>query len=214
MLALALLLLGAGAAAAQIRLPGPVGYVNDFAGVIRPERAAEIERVIDEVRAKSGGEIVVVTLPSLEGRTRDEVALQIGREWRVGAAGEVGERGRNSGAVVLVVPTERQLKIELGYGANTFITAAEAGRVRDLMTPAFQEGDFGTGILLGVGALAQEYAREFGFQLTGNVPALPEQRTQRGRGGGGGTLLLVIAILIFFALANRGGRGGGGGRGG
>jgi hypothetical protein len=55
--------------------PKPVGYVNDFANVITPELEARIQRVADEVRQKSGGEIVVVTLTSLEGRTRDEVAL-------------------------------------------------------------------------------------------------------------------------------------------
>jgi len=65
------LLLGGPGAAQQLRLPEPVGYVNDFAGVISPEQRARIEAVIAEVRAKSGGEIVVVTLRSLEGRSID-----------------------------------------------------------------------------------------------------------------------------------------------
>jgi LemA protein len=65
--------------AQQLRLPAPVGYINDFADVIAVEDEARITRVIDEVRAKAGGEIVVVTLRSLEGRTVDEIALRIGR---------------------------------------------------------------------------------------------------------------------------------------
>ncbi|MEX0912471.1 MAG: TPM domain-containing protein, partial [Gemmatimonadota bacterium] len=89
-------------AEAQLQLPSPVGYVNDFAGVIPDADAQRMERLIDEVRAKSGGEIVVVTLPSLEGRTRDEVALQIGREWAIGRVGEPGDAARNTGAVILV----------------------------------------------------------------------------------------------------------------
>ena len=155
------------AAEAQVQLPEPVGYINDFADVIPPELEARIQRVIDEVRAKSGGgEIVVVTLPSLEGRPIEEVGLQIGREWRIGPAGEAGDRFRNTGAVVLVAPTERRLRLELGTTTNTFITAAEAGRIRDgYMLPSFREGDFGTGIYQGVAGLALEYAENFGFEL-------------------------------------------------
>jgi uncharacterized membrane protein YgcG len=70
--------LSAVGAAAQVRLPAPVGYINDFANVIPANVEAQIQQIIDEVRTKSGGEIVVVTLPSLEGRTRDEVACRSG----------------------------------------------------------------------------------------------------------------------------------------
>ena len=159
------------AAAQQYRAPRPVGYVNDFAGVIDPAREREIQRVVDEVRSKSGGEIVVVTLPSLDGRPASEVALEIGRQWGVGKSGKPNDPARNTGVIVMVVPAERESRIELGYGANTFITAAESGRIQDrYMLPSFRQGDFGTGILQGVHAIAQEFAREFGFQLTGEVP--------------------------------------------
>src|SRR5690606_8433147 len=122
-----------------LQLPEPVGYVTEFANIIDPERERQIEAVIQEVRAKSGGEMVVVTLPSLQGRTADEGALQLGRQWGVGRAGEPGDPARNTGLIVLVAPQERRWKIEVGLGTNTFITAAEAGRVgRDEMVPAFQ----------------------------------------------------------------------------
>lgn len=201
-------------AAAQLQLPAPQGYLNDFASVIPDDQEQQISRIIDEVRAKSGGEIVVVTLASLQGRNRDEVALQILREWGVGASTGAGDPRNNTGTLVLVVPGERQLKIELGYGTNTFITAAETGRIgRDLMFPAFREGDFGGGILSGVTAIAQEYAEQFDFELTGAVPVEPETRSRgRGRGGFGFDILFVIAIILFFLFRGRGG-GGRGGRG-
>ena len=116
-------------AAAQLQLPEPVGYVNDFADVVDPEVAARIERIIDEVRAKSGGEIVVVTLPSLEGRPIEEVGLQIGREWRIGQQGEPGDAARNTGIVLLLVPSERRYRVETGLGTTTFIPAADWGRI-------------------------------------------------------------------------------------
>ena len=204
---LAVLLSAPGGLAAQVVLPEPVGYVNDFADVLPPEAEARIEAIVNEVRAKSGGEIVVVTLRSLEGRTRDEVALQIGREWRVGAEGEAGDRSRNTGAVVLVVPKETaptrtgELKIELGDNTSTFITAAETGRIRDTyMIPAFEEGDYGTGITAGVAALAMEYAEHFGFELTGDF-RLPER--PQGRDGGGSWVVWLVVFFVMFSVLGR-----------
>src|SRR5687767_6481846 len=176
------LLLGAlaptGAAAQEI--PAPRGYINDFADVLSTETEERMQAIVDEVRTKSGGEIVVVTLPDLGRRSIDDVALRIGREWKVGAAGEAGDPNRNTGTVVLVVPKETssdgrgQLKIELGTGTNRFITAAEAGRIRDrIMIPAFRERDYDSGVLGAVAALANEYAEELGFELTGAPPPPP-----------------------------------------
>jgi uncharacterized protein len=207
------------ASAQQLQLPSPVGYVNDFANVITAERAAAIERVIEEVRQKSGGEIVVVTLPSLQGRTRDEVGLQIGREWRVGQSGQPGDAARNTGLIVLVVPRETSddgrghLKIETGLGTSTFITATEAGRIADLhMVPAFREGDYGLGIHQGVEALALEYADRFGFELTGEIA--DRVRDRRGPEPRPPSLLMVlIVIAIAIALFSGRGKGGGGPRG-
>ena len=90
----------------QLDIPDPVGYVNDFADVIDAGEEAEIQRVIDEVRAKSGGEIVVVTLPSLEGRSRTMVAHEIGERWGVGKAGDPGAPARLTGTLILVIPKE------------------------------------------------------------------------------------------------------------
>jgi uncharacterized protein len=204
------------AGAQPLQVPRPTGYVNDFANVISPEDEASITRIADEVRLKSGGEIVVVTLPSLEGRPRDQVALQILRDWGVGKRAQgVGDSTANTGTLVMVVPSERQLRIELGYGTNTFITAAEAGRIRDqYMFPAFQREQYGPGIAAGVQAIAQQYAQRFGFQLTGVVPLEPQRRTTQpsGRGGGIPVGFIVLLIFAFLFLRGRGGGGGGGRR--
>ncbi|HEX2078700.1 MAG TPA: TPM domain-containing protein, partial [Longimicrobium sp.] len=206
-LALALLCaLAAHPAAAQLQIPRPVGYVNDFANVIPAQDEAAIQAVIDEVRSRSGGEIVVVTLPSLQGEVASDVALRIGREWRIGAAGQVGDSARNTGAVVLVSMQDRKWRIETGIGTNTFITAAEAGRIgRDLMVPQLQAGRPGQGILAAVQAVAQEYGEEFGFTVTGAPPPQPQPRAyppQGGRrsSGGGSFLFWLILLFILFSL--------------
>lgn len=217
-------------ARAQLQLPAPVGYVNDFANVIDAAHRDSIQAVIDEVRTKSGGEIVVVTLPSLQGRSRDEVALQIGREWKVGQKGEPGDPMRNTGTIVLVSMQDRKWKIETGDRTITFITAAEAGRIgRDLLVPELQRGDVGRGIYLAVGAVAQKYAQQFRFELSPTVqPPAPQVQPRepydgggRERGGTGQLVIFIIFILLFLLTRGRIGclpllfmGGGGGGRGG
>jgi uncharacterized protein len=214
----AALVLLASAAGAQIQLPAPVGHVNDFAHVIPPEQAARMEAVIEQVRERSRGEIVVVTLPSLQGHSRDEVALQIGREWKVGNAGEVGDTLRGTGTVILVVPSEHQWKIEVGTRTSTFVTAAQAGQIgREQMVPAFRAGDFGTGILNGVTAVAQRYAEHGGFSI-GDAPAGPKispaMAAQAARDAAAPEqadgyrmwivfMLFVVAGAAFFAYLGR-----------
>lgn len=205
-------------AAAQLTLPAPQGYVNDFANVIAPAYEDSIEAVVNDVRAKSGGEIVVVTLRSLEGRSRDEVALQIGREWGIGRKGGPTDRNRNTGVVVLVSMQDRKWKIETGTGTTTFIPAAEAGRIgRDEMVPGLQAGNPGRGIYRAVLALGGAYAQQFGFQLTPQYPAgglagpegVPQRRTDyteypnggRSRGGGGSFWFLLVIFILFMVLS-------------
>ncbi|HSJ10295.1 MAG TPA: TPM domain-containing protein, partial [Longimicrobiales bacterium] len=161
---LAAALVLAAPASAQ-RFPAPTGYVNDFANIIPAEREAEITRVIDEVRQKSGGEIVVATVESLDGLPLDKYALDMAREWGIGSRGEPGDPARNTGVLILVVARETSpdgrghLKIELGTNANAFITATEAGRIADAdIIPSFRNGDYGTGILLGVIGIAGQFA--------------------------------------------------------
>ena len=76
-------------ALAQIAIPSPRGYVNDFAGVLDSESIRHMEAVITEVRDKTRGEIAVVTLQDIGDRAPSDVALLIGRQWGVGAKAEV-----------------------------------------------------------------------------------------------------------------------------
>ena len=78
----------------------------DAAGVLRPETIERINRLAYDVKQKSGGEMAVVTLPDLGGRSAEEVALAIGRVWKLGGTGAIGDRTNNAAVVILVVPKE------------------------------------------------------------------------------------------------------------
>src|SRR5205809_6888028 len=186
-------------------LPPPRGYVNDFAGVLDPASVSRIEAVITDVRAKSRGEIAVVTLADIGDRAASDVALQIGRQWGVGAKGAAGDPAKNLGDVVLLVPLKNhrpgtgQVFIATGRGAEGFLTDAQAGRIRDAMVPYLARADYGAGLTLGVQLIAQAFAREFGFTRTGEPPPPPEETDRLPIPAG-----LVIAAVVLLIIATRG----------
>ena len=189
----------------QISLPPPRGYVNDFAGVLDAASVSHMEAVIAEVRAKSRGEIAVVTLPDIGDRAASDVALQIGRQWGVGAKGAAGDPAKNLGVVVLLVPLKNrrpgtgQVFIATGRGAEGFLPDARVGRIRDAMTPYLAREDYGAGLAVGVDLIAQAFAREFGFSLTGAPPPPTEQSDRLPIPAG-----LVIAVVVLLIILTRG----------
>src|SRR5689334_7611453 len=213
----------------QIAIPGPRGYVNDFAGVLDAAAVAHMDAVITELREKTRGEIAVVTLPDIADRPAADVALQIGRQWGVGAKAEAGDPAKNLGVVVLLVPLKNhrpgtgQIFIATGRGAEGFLTDARVGRIRDAMTPYLAREEYGTGLARGVELIAQAFAQEFGVTLTGVPQAVPDDGGQSlpipvGWIVAGVVLLIVLSrgrifLLPFWLSGLGGGRGGWGGGG-
>jgi uncharacterized protein len=185
----------------QIAVPAPRGYVNDFAGVVDPASVAHMEAAIAEVRAKTRGEIAVVTLADIGDRSAEEVARRIGREWGVGAKGEAGDPAKNLGIVVLLVPLKNhrpgtgQVFISTGRGAEGFLPDARVGRIRDAMTPILAREEYGAGLARGVDLVAQAFAQQFGVTLTG-APPPAENESERPPVPVSWIVLIVIGLLI------------------
>jgi uncharacterized protein len=213
----------------------PVGYVNDFASVIDPESSAQMQDLIERLRGATGAEIAVVTLPSIGDREASEVALAIGRKWKVGAKADIGDPRRNAGIVLLLIPrrpnetNSGQIRIEVGQGLEGIVTDAAAGEVRDLMRPDLSNGQYGTGLLTGVRALSSLIARGFGVTdsaLTAYQP--PAAAPGSPINGSIVPILVFIVVLMLMSSGRRrrrgiywgggpwigGGWGGGGGFGG
>jgi uncharacterized protein len=135
-----------------LTIPPPTGVVNDFAHVLDQATFDKITRIAEDVRNKSRGEIAVVTLSDIGDRVAADVALQIGREWKVGKIGNPGDPTRNAGAVILVVPKETNSDgrgrcfIATGQGTEGFITDATAGDICREATPAFIQKDYASGL--------------------------------------------------------------------
>src|SRR5438309_8074716 len=209
-------------------LPPPRGYVNDFAGVLDPAAVARMEAVIGEVRAQSRGEIAVVTLSDIGDRAASDVALQIGRQWGVGAKGAAGDPAKNLGVVILLVPLKDhrrgtgQVFIATGRGAEGFLPDSRVGRIRDAMLPYLAREDYGRGLTVGVDLVAQAYASEFGVTLgtspprRSSSPAPPWLPSVLALFWLCFVVLVLLArrrcFFILWALCGWGGRGGSWGR--
>lgn len=208
--------------------PPPRGFsatqadmVVDGANVLAADAVARINRIIFDVKAKSGGEIVVVTLPDLAGRDVGDVALRLGRDWKVGAAASIGDRARNAGVVVLVVPKETSadgrgyISIQTGQGTEGFITDATAGDIRREVIPYFQRQAYSLALELVTIRVAQRFEREFGFTLdTAVVPAAMPGVQGSGRGIPPQLLLVLFVVLLVLFSAMARARVAGGGRSG
>jgi uncharacterized protein len=218
-------------------IPAPRGMVNDFANVIPPDQAARIEALATDVRAKSGGEIAVVTLRDLGGRDAGEIALRIGREWKVGANAKIGDASRNAGVIILVVPKETSadgkgyVRIETGQGSEGFITDGQTGDIIREALPIMKQRDYGDAIELMTQRVAQHFAASFNFSLDSAGPAPARQPVSRRTQPSGGfppRLVFFIFVLLLLLLSrgrgsgclwlalasgNRGGGGWGGGSG-
>jgi uncharacterized protein len=205
------------------QIPAPRGLLNDFAGVVDAAHAARIERIAAYVRAQSKGEITVVTMRDIGGREVNDIALRIGREWGVGANAPVGDRARNAGVVILLVPKETasdgrgQIAVEVGQGAEGFISDATAGDIWRSTTAQLRQSQYGAALETIAYRIAERYAAEFGFSmdsLAAFAPPAPVQSARRdNRGGSIGALIVMVIALFIFASAARGGGGRGGGLG-
>jgi uncharacterized protein len=130
-------------------LPNPTRKVGDCAGVLTPTARTELQSLLTTLEKDTTAEVVVATTASLGGMSVEEYANRVFNEWRIGKA------ALDNGVLVLVAPTERQMRIEVGYGLEGVIPDALAGAIiRDEFLPSFRDGKYEAGILTGVRRVA------------------------------------------------------------
>src|SRR6266436_3411414 len=134
-----------GASAADPSFPALTGRVVDEAHLLDPAARAAIERKLADFETKSGRQVVVVTLPSLQGYEIEDFGYRLGRQWGI------GQKGSNNGALLIVAPNERRVRIEVGYGQEGTLTDAVSRLIieNDIL-PRFRANDMPGGIARGV----------------------------------------------------------------
>jgi uncharacterized protein len=146
---LSLVLIGLAAAlagaASAANIPPLTGRVVDQAGLLSDADKISLETRLEDLEAKSGIQLVVATVKSLEGEEIEPYANQMFRAWKL------GERTHNNGVLLLVAPNERRVRIEVGYGLEATLTdALSKVIIANAITPRFKAGDFPGGIHRGV----------------------------------------------------------------
>jgi uncharacterized protein len=185
-------------------LPELTQPVNDFAHVIDPTSAAQMDRMIRTLLAASGDVVVVVTVPTIEGYGDiREYAVKLFENRGRG----IGQKGKNNGLLILLTVKERHVWVEVGYDLEQWITDGFAGETsRNVMTPEFRNGRYGAGLLAGTERIIGRIAQGRNITLEGvRIPREP----LRQRGGTG--LPVSIPFLIFIAILIISRLGGGGG---
>src|SRR5712664_226804 len=184
----------------------PTGYVTDLASVITPDTKARLEALCHEVEAKTGAQIAVVTVHSLEGESVENFAVDLYKQLGVGSKRD------NRGVLLLVAPDEHKYRVEVGYGLEPVINDARAGDAGRAMVPLLRGGNYSAAIETATWMLAKDIADDRGVTLSGQPPVTRQRReARRSSPISFWAILFIIWIIFSIARAGRGRRGGGGG---
>ncbi|MEG0970315.1 MAG: TPM domain-containing protein, partial [Acidaminococcaceae bacterium] len=156
------LVFAAGASAAVQVPPKPTSsiYVQDYAQVLSSQSKAAINAYIKDLDKKTTAQVVVVTIPSLDGQALEDYSLELMRQWGI------GNKTKNNGVLLLVVVNDRQSRIEVGYGLEGALPDGLTGRIQDqAMLPYFKQGQYDKGINRGYVNIVNTVAKEYNVQL-------------------------------------------------
>jgi uncharacterized protein len=183
--------------------PPLTGRVVDDAHVLSPQVQRQLTDKLETLEASTGRQLVVATVPSLQGYPIEDYGYQLGRSWGI------GQKGKNDGVILLVAPTERKVRIEVGYGLEPILTdALSSVIIQSQILPKFREGDLSGGVVDGTNALVEQLSLpEDQAKVRVQQAAQPEQHKARGSPIAGFLVFLVIVFVLSSLF--RGGRGGG-----
>jgi len=195
-------------ASAALSFPPLTGRVVDNAHVLSPQAQADLTAKLAALEQKNGDQLVVVTLPSLQGDEIADYGYQLGRAWGI------GQKGKDTGAIFIVVPSEHKVRIEVGYGLEPVLTDAMSSVIlQSAVLPKFRAGDVEGGITAGTDAIVQQLGLD-----PATAAANVQAATQQADTGPASAppfrvpvgLIIILLVFVLPALIGRFGFGGGG----
>lgn len=185
--------------AAQPQFPELTGRVVDNADILTPEAEAALTAKLAALETQTQRQLVVATVPDLQGYDISDYGYQLGRAWGLGDA------ERNDGALLLVAPNDRKVRIEVGYGLEGYLTdALSALIIQNAILPRFRENDYPGGIMAGTDAIIAQ------LQLPPEEAAKLAAEAGKARESDGGfpfgVLIWLAFIFFFFVLPMLAGR--------
>ena len=178
------------AAGAAPSFPALTGRVVDEAGILSSDTQSRLTALLAEHEQQTGHQVVVVTLKSLQGNDIADYGYQLGRAWGI------GQKGKNTGALVIVAPNERKVRIEVGYGLEGILTDAQSKLIiENTILPYFKKGDYDSGVLAGT----MQVLQVLGGKPTG-AGSIPPPQPEEQHGGHGGIPIFLIVIVLWIVF--------------
>jgi uncharacterized protein len=178
------LFFGLESASSALDVPPLRGRVNDFAALLPNDRAQVLESRLAAFEQETGHQIALLTVPSLQGDALEDFSIRVAESWKI------GRKGFDNGAILLIVPKDRKLRIEVGYGLEGVLPDAIANRIiQEVIVPRFREGDFPGGIEAGLNTIMQVTKGE----------SLPE-KARAVRKPGASQISSAMTVLILTAI--------------
>lgn len=182
-------------------LPALTGRVVDQAELLDTQTEARLTQMLAAHEQATSEQVVVVTLPDLQGRSIEDYGVELGRAWGI------GQEGEDNGALLIVARDDRRVRIEVGYGLEGRLTDAQSSIIINrILLPAFREGEFERGIVEGTQAMVRVLG---GDPLRAPAQAPGAQRPEQPPVG---IFILLLFIVLGMLGGGRGGRGGRRGR--
>lgn len=182
----------------------PRGYVNDFAAAIDEASRSRLMALCEELDRKTGAQIAVVTIRTLEGDTAQNFANRLFERWKV------GRKGRDDGVLIMMAVDDRQYWIEVGYGLEPILPDGKVGGFGREMVPLLRQGNYGGALLLVTERITRVIAADRGIRLEADSDAYSES-SEGKRTWPLLTALLPLAFILFafWYVRHRLGRGSG-----
>jgi uncharacterized protein len=176
--------------------PELTGRVVDQANILPTEAEAQLIAQLEALEAQSNRQLVVATVSSLEGYEIEEYGYRLGREWGI------GQEGEDNGAILLVAPNERRVRIEVGYGLEGYLTDALSSLIiQNAILPRFREGNMPGGVVAGTQAIVSQLQLPPDEAAQVANEAGQQRRSDQSDGGFPvGALIWLIFMFLFFVL--------------
>ena len=173
--------------------PALTGRVVDGANIIPADEKVRLEQKLAALEQQSGRQLVVATVPDLQGYEISDYGYQLGRKWGI------GEKDKNTGAILLIAPTERKVRIEVGYGLEGVLTdGISAVIIQQTIVPKFKAGDMPGGIEDGTDAIIHQISLP-PAEASASAAAVAA-RPPKQHGIDPGTAFFTILVIIFFVI--------------
>jgi uncharacterized protein len=190
-LALTAFVLAGTPARAAPTFPPLTGRVVDDAHVLSAQTQADLTAKLAALEQKTGDQLVVATVPSLQGDEIEDYGYQLGRAWGI------GEKGKNNGAIFLIAPAEHKVRVEVGYGLEPVLTDALSSVIlQEQVLPKFRTGDVQGGVIAGTDAIIAQLDLD-PAQAQATAKAAAQQPARHPNP------IPVILLLVFIVFALR-----------